>query len=83
MNRVMICLLILAPSNTQNNPLTTALAASIQFIFGARLIAEDTESFTSLVMKHLQPYGWLGTAIMMHMLPSKFSQRRPPSTATS
>lgn len=59
MNRVMICLLILAPSNTQNNPLTTALAASIQFIFGTRLIVEDTESFTSFVITKTSSAIWL------------------------
>lgn len=44
MNRVMRCLLTLAPWNTQNNPFITGLAASIQFIFGTHLIVEDTAS---------------------------------------
>ena len=41
------------------------------------------KSFTSLVVKQLQLYGWLGTAIMMLLLPSKLSQRRLPNIATS
>lgn len=69
--------------NTQKDPMLTVLAACIPFILRTHLIVEDTQSFTSLTMDYHRPYGWPEMALLTSMLPSRFSQQRPPKLATS